>query len=62
MQISPRITVIHDLSRQTKTLFVDRQLVVQSDPTQNDPLYLIDEAAEHLARIYRVDVQQLSRH
>jgi hypothetical protein len=62
MQIPPQITVVHDLSRQIKTLFVDYQLVLQSNPAQGDPLYLIDEAAEHLASIHRVKVMQLTRH
>ncbi|MFT6917134.1 MAG: hypothetical protein ACJAWL_003491 [Motiliproteus sp.] len=62
MHLTPIITVIHDLSRATKALFIDQQLVLQSDPTQDDPLYLIDEAAEQLAAIHRVLVRQQVRH
>ncbi len=59
MVMPTEIVVVENFAGNSRSLFVDRQLVVQSDPNLGDPLYLVDEAAEHLAMIYQLPVQRM---
>ncbi|MCW9051477.1 MAG: hypothetical protein OQJ91_04025 [Motiliproteus sp.] len=58
--MTPEITVIEIPTRNTKALFVNDDLVVWADPQQDDPIYLVDEAAEHLAGVHRVSINYLT--
>jgi len=50
------LTLVHAPAQNCKALFMDDRLVVWADPAQDDPLYLIDEAAAHLAASFGVAI------
>jgi len=60
IQPAAALTVIHAPQQNSKALFLNGQLVVWADPAQDDPLHLIDEAAQHLANSFGVDVRYLT--
>lgn len=57
--MKPELIVLDMPSIKSKALYIDGKLIVRADPEFGDSLYLVDEAAEHLAKIHKVDVTYL---
>ena len=54
--MKPELMVLDMPSIKSKALYIDGKLIVRSHPDFGDSLYLVDEAAEHIAKIHKVEI------